>query len=182
MKYLVFLFFLSLKFFINAQSIMFNDTIRFDNGQISLLRYLDENKNINGYSINYHPNGKIKSEGFWITSELIPCIRCYKKQDADNQLIKAEFSTQTNSIPYGKWRYYNESGVMIESGEYLFGVREIYGANYFYYFENSKTSNISLSTKSFIKEGIWEYFDNFGQFCKLEEYRDGELVYYEEVD
>lgn len=120
----------------------------------------------------YYSNGNLKVEGNYQIQDSIECVGCF-----DNNLLKNVQKAQSNTMKIGVWKEYHENGVLSAKGWYK-GIHEVYG-----HIKLEDSSKDYLGTfyagdysEDYLKNELWEYFDEVGKLKKEETYKNGFLV------
>jgi antitoxin component YwqK of YwqJK toxin-antitoxin module len=182
MKYILSILSLILSEFAISQDNCVRDTLYYSEGKIELI--YDYNKIDHEYCgifISYDTSGIITSKGEYRSVDSVECFNCYidtYKQSPD-KWEQYFITKQINKIPVGEWRYYHKNGELKEKGNYCEIVHEYRGMAYPIEWEGKSWPEpvAGYLTFSFLKDGIWEYYDLYGNNIKTEEYVRGQLVF-----
>lgn len=120
----------------------------------------------------YYLNGNLKTEGIYKIQDSIECVGCY-----DNNELKEKNRAHSNTMKIGIWKEYHENGVLSAKGIYK-GIHEVYSQIKLE--DNSKdylgTFYAGDYSEDYLKNELWEYFDEVGKLLKEETYKNGFLV------
>jgi antitoxin component YwqK of YwqJK toxin-antitoxin module len=134
-----------------------------------------------GYFKAYFANGQLKEEGKYdyAASDSIICIDCYKFETwpRDTFIVIKKAHSET-SLKVGFWKEYYESGKLRASGAYAKGVNETYSTGPL---EPGHAFRPGGYSTNYLKDGEWKCFGKRGILIAKEYYKNGKLVYVDEL-
>lgn len=160
----------------------------YDDGKIKAISKYFE-KGLRSFTTTYFPNGKLMSEGYYISTHKDSCWKYYNGFDV---VIKEEFYRA--NLKNGEWKTYYDDGSLTDRMCWKNGKREgpweqnYSGGSLKTQFKNDKLEgNYQVFTpegkiryqgkyKNNLKEGLWFWFNEDGLPCKKYMYSNNKLI------
>ena len=132
-----------------SASEIWSDTIikqRYENGEVQVVWGYRVDDTIMHYEWTYYKNGELWMEG-----------------------------PMYDSLRHGKWKAYNEGGIMLAQGSYKMGegtgVKTVWHDNEMKYYEGEMENNKRV--------GSWQFFDKDGRLLKEIDYSENDSIIHE---
>lgn len=170
-----------------SQNDCIRDTLYYENGKIELVFGYDTTSHeYCGIYISYDSSGVKMSEGEYQSVDSVECFQCYTDsyRNSPEKWEQYFIAKHVKKIPVGEWKYYHNNGELKEVGSYCDIVHEYRGMSYPLEWEGKTWPKpvAGYLTSTFLKDGVWEYYDPNGNNIRTEEYVRGQLVYIIERD
>ena len=124
--------------------------------------------------VEYHPNGKLKTEAYFfkgtpdgVRREYSPEGKVIQSYLFRNGILLGEGIVDEDGKKQGDWKEYYETGELRASGKYL---NSIPVGKWKYYFENKKVEITGTYTRKGEKDGEWIWYYPNGNILSIENY------------
>jgi hypothetical protein len=171
-----------LPFLLMGQMNCVRDTIRFNSGIIYSITDEDttEHDYCGIYKL-YDSLGVLIEEGNYLKVDSVECNWCYNENVRDSIDRPTQYykSKHTKTLKVGIWSYYHPNGLIKEKGKYSSKVKEYTEMDYPVEWEGKSWPNpvnVGLAME-YLKDGVWEYYNDQGKLILTEEYVCGSLVH-----
>lgn len=147
----------------------------------TLRKWTDEGKlygvevyNMKGYtSIDYWvETGKISDFGKYEIAKKVPNLEIYDSAAFVKYTVKPYSFEEIYYVRSGVWKHYHKNGTLASEGNYLPWPFIIITPRTK---EDEDNPGIMYNGEDFLKDGIWNYYDEKGNLIKTETYKNGLL-------
>lgn len=150
-------------------------TYHYDNGKVEVTFETDSITNhYNGFYKKFDEDGTLRVEGNYMRVDSVKCKDCYKDFSPwDKKYVPYDYA-KIESVKVGIWNYYYPDGKIETYGEYAPMVHAHGGSPEL--IANEGPINVWIRYDD-LKQGEWDYFDEYGKKIKTETYYEGALIY-----
>ncbi len=150
-------------------------TYHSDNGKMKVTFEYDSIANqYNGFYKDFYDDGTLRVEGNYKRVDSVKCKDCYADYSPWNKKYVPYGYAKILSVKAGIWNYYYSNGKIKASGEYAQMVHAHNGSPEL--IVNDGPINVWISYDD-LKQGEWDYFDEYGKKIRTETYMEGALIY-----